>query len=963
MGTILCPVVVGRMVEWGVLSTALDAAARGAGATILLTGEAGVGKSRLVRELRKRCVDRGGVSLVGRAVDTATPTPFRPLSEALMAAHRSGAVVDNPDVAPFQVALDPLLSGYRENGSTGGSGGSVLQVAEGFLRVVRTLGRHHDRGVVVVLEDLHWADMETIDVLEYLADNVVNEPILVVATTRPEFARDSVRSVLSLADRRAATHLHLGRLSPAQTDEMTRRCLGEAAAPAEVLQLVSGRADGLPFFVEELLTGLRSDGSLVQENGRWVSRQSVRAIAPVTFAESVRVRFRSISPRAQPLLIDAALLGRSIDLDVLAATGGIDRAAAREALRGAVEVGLLADDEFGWRFRHALTRDVLIADLRPADRAARAMEVWAVLRQAAPAMFEDDADAAADLAEWAGERLAASELLLKAARRALGQGALTSAESALRRARRCAMDTPAELEVLEALVETLALAGRVDEVFPLGQDVLVRLAAAADIDSGARRAAVHLALARSAVACSDWSRASVQLASARDRTCDAEMSLIARVMALQAVVAFGEYRHAESAVLARAAVNAAESSTSPGLLCEALLVLGKCTREADLTVAELAFERARIVARDAGLVHWQARALAELGTIDFYRGGGPGRAEQARALARACGAPETEAVSEQHLSVLGWVHDDADGMRTHAEAAIDIARRFRLGLLLPSALILLACAHAVRGDASSMERALAEAEPLIDGDPTQTVAMHAQARATCALAGDDLATARAELAVARSIVRSNRTAPVPMLGMSVLLAAVDGIDTSQDSAELRAMGYHQMQPLSALLLAADAVLLGRASDLAGANVALARAMTLLETQPFMRAICLRLVAPRATADGWGDPAEWLLTAQLIFEKRGLTQPARSVLLLRRQLAGGRKVTSNPDDPRSTGDITARERQVLGLVAEGLPNRSIAARLYLSPRTVEKHVERLMAKTGSANRAQLAIYVRRQSSRP
>jgi DNA-binding CsgD family transcriptional regulator len=302
-------------------------------------------------------------------------------------------------------------------------------------------------------------------------------------------------------------------------------------------------------------------------------------------------------------------------------------------------------------------------------------------------------------------------------------------------------------------------------------------------------------------------------------------------------------------------------------------------------------------------------------------------------------------------------------MRLHADAAIAIARRFRLGLLLPSALILLACAYAVRGDAGSMERALAEAEPLIEGDPTQTVAMHAQARATCALASDDLATARAELAAARSIARSNRTAPVPMVGMSVLLAAVDGIDTSQDADELRTMGYDQMQPLSALLLAADAVLLGRAGDLAGANVAFARAMTLLRTQPFMRAICLRLVTPCATTDGWGEPAEWLLTAQLIFEKRGLTQPARSVLLLRRQLASGRMVTSNPDDPRSTGDITARESQVLGLVAEGLSNRSIAARLFLSPRTVEKHVERLMAKTGSANRAQLAIYVLRQSSRP
>jgi DNA-binding CsgD family transcriptional regulator len=202
-----------------------------------------------------------------------------------------------------------------------------------------------------------------------------------------------------------------------------------------------------------------------------------------------------------------------------------------------------------------------------------------------------------------------------------------------------------------------------------------------------------------------------------------------------------------------------------------------------------------------------------------------------------------------------------------------------------------------------------------------------------------------------------------MVGMSVLLAAVDGIDTSQDAGELRTMGYDQMQPLSALLLAADAVLLGRAGDLGGANVAFARAMTLLRTQPFMRAICLRLVTPCATTDGWGEPAEWLLTAQLIFEKRGLTQPARSVLLLRRQLASGRMVTSNPDDPRSTGDITARESQVLGLVAEGLSNRSIAERLFLSPRTVEKHVERLMAKTGSANRAQLAIYVLRQSSRP
>jgi len=959
MGTLLCPEVVGRTVEWAVLSTALDAGARGAGSAMLLTGEAGVGKSRLVRELRKRCVDRGGVALLGRAVDTATPTPFRPLSEALMAAYRSGIVAGAPDGAAGQSALAPLLPGYQAGS---GSGASVLQVAEGFLRVVRAIGQRHDRGALVVLEDLHWADAETLAVVEYLADNVVDLPVLLVATTRPDIDRDAVQSVFSLVDRRAMTRLQLGRLNTAQTVEMIRRCLGEATAPAEVLELVADRADGLPFFVEELLTGLHSDGSLTRENGQWVSSRSNKAVAPVTFAESVRRRMGVLPPRSRQLLIDAALLGRQIDLDVLAAIDGCDRAAVARAMQQPVAVGLLSEDESGMRFRHALTRDVVTAGLRPDDRAARARHALAMLRTTSPAVLEADGVAAADLAEWAGDGGAAAELLLAVARRALGQGALTSAESALRRASRLTVSRCGELEILECLVETMALAGRVDEVFPLGLAVLARIGATAGIDPyGRRRAAIHLALARSAVACTDWSLASHHLDSARAYVGEDDPSLVARVTAVQAVVAAGEYRPGDSGMLAAAAVAAAESSADPDLLCEALLVRGRCARDTDLAVAERAFERARDVARDAGLAHRQARALAELGTIDFHRGGGPERLREARALARACGACETEAVAEQHLAVLAWSHGDVDVMLEHAQAAIGIARRFRLGMLLPSALILQACAHALRGATDAMEHALAEATPLIEGDPTQTVASHAQARATCALARDDVETARVELAVATAIVRSRRTAPVPMVGMAVLLAAIDGADPTGDAHELRSMSYHQMQPLSALLLAADAVALGRdAAPAAGATMA--QAMELLGTQPFMLAVCLRLVAPRAAADGWGDPAEWLRTAQEIFEERGLAEPARSVAVMRRQLSGGRTVAPGSGDRRGSGDITLREREVLGLVAEGLPNRSIAARLYLSPRTVEKHVQRLMAKTGTANRAQLATYALKQSSR-
>jgi DNA-binding NarL/FixJ family response regulator len=111
-----------------------------------------------------------------------------------------------------------------------------------------------------------------------------------------------------------------------------------------------------------------------------------------------------------------------------------------------------------------------------------------------------------------------------------------------------------------------------------------------------------------------------------------------------------------------------------------------------------------------------------------------------------------------------------------------------------------------------------------------------------------------------------------------------------------------------------------------------------------------LVAPRAAAEGWGEPTRWLDVARATFEARGLRRPAQAC---RAALRGGGPIGGRP------GGISARERDVLLLVAEGLPNRVIAERLYLSSRTVEKHVERLLAKTGSSNRAQLATYALRQ----
>ncbi|MGH3983032.1 MAG: AAA family ATPase, partial [Pseudonocardiaceae bacterium] len=264
-----CPVLVGRNRELGVLRRDVEAARRGAGGEVLLLGEAGVGKSRLVTEACGIAREAGLTVLCGRAVQAERPAALRPLAEAVRSGVRAGGLPAHPDLDPFRATLGRLVPQWAAGDGAGDP--SLVLLGEAVLRLARVLGWR--RGCLLVLEDLHWADPETLAVTEYLADNLRAEPTLLLATLRPGSANPAVRLAHTLQARNSATVLDLNRLNRSLVTAMVRACLGDMPAPPEVDAFVGSRADGVPLFVEELLTGLATTGALFRDDsGGWVAR-------------------------------------------------------------------------------------------------------------------------------------------------------------------------------------------------------------------------------------------------------------------------------------------------------------------------------------------------------------------------------------------------------------------------------------------------------------------------------------------------------------------------------------------------------------------------------------------------------------------------------------------------------------------------------------------------------------------
>ena len=236
---------VGRDGETRHLQDALAAAEAGRGGTVILTGEAGIGKSRLVRETAHAAAARGFTVLTGRAVAGGVPTPFRPFAEALVSAGRTGRLPDSGELDPFRPALGRLVPEWRQPQAAAGDE-SLVVLGEAVLRLLRVLSP--DAGCLLVLEDLHWADRETLALLEYLADNLSAERVLCLGTLRDEEGEGAAGLASVLEARGSAAVLPLARLDPAATARMALACVGRrrAAGPGPVLRRRAGRGHPVP---------------------------------------------------------------------------------------------------------------------------------------------------------------------------------------------------------------------------------------------------------------------------------------------------------------------------------------------------------------------------------------------------------------------------------------------------------------------------------------------------------------------------------------------------------------------------------------------------------------------------------------------------------------------------------------------------------------------------------------------
>jgi tetratricopeptide (TPR) repeat protein len=430
---------VGRQAELEALRARWNEARGGRGQIVAVVGEPGIGKSRLLYELRRALADEPLLYLEGRAEAHGAAIPYLPVIDVLRALFR---IDDRDDAATTAAkvrgglgALDPALATDAPallallGALDVGPDWHAIEPAQRRHRTLDALRRlllhvSHAQPVLVALEDLHWIDAETQAFLDRLAVGVPAARLLVVVTHRPEY-RHAVGPT-------SYTQIHLDPLAPDGARALARSLLGDDPALAPLAQRLVERTDGNPFFLEETVRTLVETGRLVGERGAFRTGTALRDLdVPATVRAVLAARIDRLPPEQRHVLQGAAVVGRDVPLRLLLAVADVPDADLRESLAALEAAELLRETrlvpEVELTFKHALTHEVAYGTLSADGRRALHARVVEVLEPA-------QAERPAELVERLAHHAFAAELWAKAVDYGRQAGARAAWRSAHREA-------------------------------------------------------------------------------------------------------------------------------------------------------------------------------------------------------------------------------------------------------------------------------------------------------------------------------------------------------------------------------------------------------------------------------------------------------------------------------------------------------------------------------------------------
>ena len=932
---------------------------------MFIVGEPGVGKSRLAAAAADVGFAAGMSIMRGRGSAIGPMVPFRSLTEALMSLVRSRQAIDIAALGPYRPILAQLVPDWGTP-SPGEGGDSLVILAEGVLRLTALAGLQG--GCLLVLDDLQDSDAETLAVVEYLTDNIAAQPTVLLATVR-----DTPSQALNLAKgaarRGSGMLLTLPRLARPDVRELAGSCLGSAPSdvPAQVAEYVWAGSAGIPLIAEELLDEALTSGLLVREATGWRVTDGLRQQVSPTLARIIGGRLDLIGPHGRELLLLAAVLGRRFPVALLQAASGMPHRELLSQLHDGITSQLVAPDEETpdwYSFQHSLIVDVMLSLITTERRQELAGRVAEAVEATYPGFPGEWCQVAAALRLQAGAPAAAGELFAEAGRRAYQQGAANSAVTLLDKALELlAADGDARIraDAYATLLYALVEAGQVERAMTSAA-ALEHVTGMLDRRSRAR---LHTRLAWAAMVGGRPAEGLAQVDVARrllgPDPPDQDSAPVDMVEAHLTLDVPGPEQVREAERLARRAAAAAEAVREPEVACQAGQLLGALTRSRDPEEATACLEQARILAVRHHLHIEEIHALIRLGNDDALRDGSVDRLEQVRKQATRTGAVTTLYQAEASIALQAILRADFPA----AEELLDqvLAPTMRLQLLETTryALLLRAILAAHRARRRDMEAGFAELRRWGGDHAQHTPRAFGLARAWCALLEENRPRALRELSHALAAEQKSSTIfqLTGRYGLNLLLRVLDGqagLAEYESTTATRASGLRWDRQFA---MFAHAILVGRAGQAEDAARKVAEAVQLAAPYSSARNLGLRLVSEAAITDGWGTPADWLRTAEQYFHDeeipavasacRTLLRRTGTPVLQRRQ--GARDI---PVGLRAI-NITAREYEILCLLVDRLSNREIAARLHLSPRTVEKHVASLLMKTAQADRVALADF--------